>query len=55
MVSHNRPHEPKVLTPDLVRDFAEEKVLGSKSKIDDALVLPICKMVRTAFDIPDDD
>ena len=52
----------KMLTPDLLKvfadrvlDFAEDYVLGSKSKIDDALVLPVCGMIRTTFDIPDND
>lgn len=50
------------LTPPLIKDFAdtaldfiEEKVLGTASKIDDALVLPVCNMIRNAFEIPDDD
>ena len=40
---------------DSVLDFAENKVLGSASKVDDALVLPICDMIRSGFNIPDDD
>ncbi len=50
------------LTPELLKnfadmalDFVEDKVLGSKSKIDDMTVLPICKMIRMTFDIPDND
>jgi len=49
-----------VLTPELMKDFAdmaldfvEERVLGTKSKVDDALVLPVCAMIRKTFDIPD--
>ena len=40
---------------DTVLDFAEDKVLGSKSEVDDALVLPLCSMIRKTFDIPDND
>ena len=52
----------QMLTPQLLKEFAdkvldfcEEKVLGSKSKLDDRLILPICNNIRTTFDIPDDD
>ena len=51
-----------LLTPDLLKeladkvlDFAEDKVLGSQNKIDDAIVLPVIETIRAAFDIPDDD
>lgn len=51
-----------MLSPDLLRqfadmvlDFAEDYVLGSKSKIDDAIVLPICQTIRATFNIPDND
>lgn len=40
---------------DMVLDFAETAVLGSASKVDDAIVLPLCATIRAAFDIPDDD
>ncbi len=40
---------------DRVLDFAEDYVLGTKSTLDDRAVLPICKMIRVTFDIPDDD
>lgn len=40
---------------DKVLDFCEEKVLGSESQADDAVVLPICKMIRDTFNIPDED
>lgn len=40
---------------DMTLDFIENAVLGSKSKIDDALVLPVCAMIRRTFDIPDND
>lgn len=52
----------KILTPellkqfvDLVLDFVEDYVLGSKSRVDDMLVIPIIKSIRLAYDIPDDD
>ena len=52
----------RLVTPDLVKmvadmflDFIEKFVLGTASKVDDAIVLPICKMVRVTFDIPDND
>ena len=38
---------------DKLLDYVEDYVEGTKSRIDDALVLPICKMVRSAFDIPE--
>lgn len=51
-----------ILTPELLKDFAdkildfaEDKVLGTKSKVDDALVLPLCALVRKTFGIEDND
>lgn len=51
-----------LLTPELLKDvadfildFCEDKVLGTKSEIDDKLVLPVCKLIRVTFDIPDED
>jgi len=51
-----------VLTPELLKqfadktiDFAEEYVLGTKSSIDDRIVLPMCELIRRAFDITDND
>jgi hypothetical protein len=40
---------------DMVLDFAEECVIGTASKVDDKLILPICDLLRAAFDIPDND
>ena len=40
---------------DYVLDFAENYVIGSKSKTDDALVLPLCKLLRETINIPDND
>ena len=52
----------KILTPDLLKDFidmvldfVEDKVKGTKSKVDDRILLPICEMIRTTFNIPDND
>ena len=50
------------LSPDLLRacadkllDVIEDAVADSPNKIDDAAALPICKMIREAFHIPDND
>jgi len=40
---------------DMILDFVEDFVMGTASEIDDALVLPVCNMIRSALDIPDDD
>ena len=40
---------------DMVLDFAEDYVLGTASKVDDAIVLPLCSAIRAAFDIADND
>ena len=52
----------KMLTPelvvkfiDMVLDFFEKFVLGTASKVDDAVVLPICDLLRETLDIPDND
>ncbi len=36
-------------------DVVEDKVAQTPNKIDDAIVLPLCKKIREAFDIPDND
>jgi len=50
------------LTPDLLKsfadmtlDFVEDKVKGTKSPVDDAIIQPVCSMIRGTFDIPDND
>ena len=50
-----------MLTPELLKqftdmflDFVEEYVLGTKSKVDDVVILPMIGMIRQAYDIPDD-
>ena len=52
----------ELLSPNLLKqavdqllDFIEDRVLGSASPIDDAIVIPLCDMIRKAFDIPDND
>lgn len=51
-----------MLTPELMKkfidmllDFVENYVKGTKSDVDDRIVIPICNMIRTTFDIPDND
>ena len=51
-----------MLTPELLKkfadfvlDFVEDFVAGTKSPVDDLLLLPLCKMIRVTFDIPDND
>jgi len=40
---------------DLLLDFIEDTVQKSENKIDDAMVLPLCKLIRTTFGVPDND
>lgn len=40
---------------DMVLDFCENFVLGTKSTIDDRVILPLCAQIRGAFDILDND
>ena len=51
-----------MLTPELMRrfadmvlDFVENYVEGTKSTVDDRIVLPICNLIRTTFDIEDNE
>lgn len=48
---------PGLIVPflDSILDYIEEKVLGSESVIDDMLVLPVCNMIRSVGNIPDND
>lgn len=50
------------LTPELLKewvdsglDYIEEAVETSETQIDDVLVLPVINLIRTAFDVPDND
>ena len=36
-------------------DFIEQKVVDSANKVDDAIVLPMCRVVRRVLNVPDDD
>lgn len=38
---------------DMVLDFIEEYTLATKSKLDDRILLPLCGLIRTTFDIKD--
>jgi len=51
-----------VMTPELMKifadkilDFLEDYVLGTKSTVDDALILPAVASIRNAFGISDND
>ncbi len=52
----------ETITPDMMKegldklfDFIETKVEDSSTPTDDAVILPLLKIARDAFDIPDDD
>lgn len=36
-------------------DVIEDAVAKSENKIDDTIVLPVCKQVREVFNVPDND
>ena len=38
---------------DKILDFIEDEAKDSENKFDDATVLPLCKVIRTTFDIKD--
>ena len=40
---------------DMLLDFIEDFVVGTKSEIDDAVILPVCNALRNILDVPDDD
>jgi len=40
---------------DSLIDLIEDAVAKSENKLDDQIVLPLCDMIRSAFDIPDND
>ncbi len=40
---------------DTLLDFIEDFVAGTKSDIDDAIILPVCNALREILNIPDDD
>ena len=52
----------ELLTPDVLKkavdaalDAVEDAVAESENKIDDQVVLPMCKLIRNTFNVPDDD
>ncbi len=40
---------------DALLDVIEDKVNESKTQIDNITVLPLCKLIRNTFNIPDND
>lgn len=40
---------------DTVLDFIEDHVAGTETKVDDRVILPLAKMFRVTFGIPDND
>jgi len=40
---------------DALLDKIEDAVAASATPIDDKIVLPLCKLIRDSFDIPDED
>ena len=48
------PESIRELT-DKVLDLVEDAAVDSTNKIDDAVVLPICNLIRNAYNIPDND
>ena len=52
----------KLVKPELLKkgvdallDVIEKAVENSPNKVDDAIVLPLCKLIRSTFDVPDTD
>ena len=45
----------RIIFIDAGLDYIEDAVIASENKIDDAVVLPACKLVRTVLNIPDND
>jgi hypothetical protein len=43
------------LAVDKMLDFVEDYVTDTTNKVDDALVLPLCRRIRETFDVPDND
>ncbi len=40
---------------DMGLDLLEDKVAATENEYDDKIVLPICRLIRKSFDIPDND
>jgi len=52
----------KVLSPEVLRnavdamlDVVEDAVAESSNVLDDTVVLPLCKLIRSTFNVPDND
>jgi len=52
----------KVLSPETLRnavdamlDVVEDAVAESSNVLDDTVVLPLCKLIRSTFNVPDND
>lgn len=54
LLSMLSPEELKAIA-DKGLDFLEDFATNSETSLDDKVILPICKMIRTTFDIPDND
>ena len=48
------PERLKLLA-DKILDLVEDWAKDSATEVDDAIFLPLCATIRTAFDIPDND
>lgn len=51
----NLPVEVVKRATDAFLDIVEDAVKKTENKIDDSFVLPICALIRKAFDVPDND
>jgi len=40
---------------DTILDIIEDAVAKSETTVDDAIILPMCKAIRDALGVPDDD
>lgn len=40
---------------DMVLDFIENTVAKSETKVDDQIMLPLCDLIRSSFNVPDND
>ena len=40
---------------DKILDFVEDAVAKSETTMDDVIVLPMCKVIREALNVPDND
>lgn len=43
------------IAADKILDIVEDAVMNSETKVDDAVILPLCSTLRATFDIPDND